>query len=111
MLVPWAKKQVPRSVVGQFETVGFCFQPQPRLMPLLQHVMHRPPARERLLSLSGSPLGRAASLALAHAASGLPRLSIACAQCQAQAVKRQGKKGRPSEDTHYPLSSKLESSE
>lgn len=71
-------------------------QPQPPLMPLLQQV-HRLPARGRLLFPSGSPLGRAVSLALAHVASGLPRLSIACAQCQALAVKRQDKKRRPSE--------------
>jgi hypothetical protein len=60
--------------------------------------MHRLPERGRLLSLSGSPLGRAVSLALAHAASGLDRFSIACAQCQALTVKQQGKKRKPSEE-------------
>ena len=35
------------------------------------------------------------SQALAHAATGLPCLSIACAQCQALAVKRQGKNEGP----------------
>jgi len=66
-------------------------------MPLLQPVMRRLPARGRLLSTSGSGLGRAASLALAHAASELPRLSIACARGQALAVKRRGKNRRPCE--------------
>ena len=65
-------------------------------MPLLQQVMHRLPARGRLLSPSGSPLGRAISRALAHAASGLARFSIACVLSVKQlAAKRQGKKKVP----------------
>ena len=75
----------------------FVFQSQPPLMPLLPQGMCRLPARGRLFSASASPLGRAASLALAHAASELPRLSIARAPGQALAVKRQGKKRRPFE--------------
>jgi hypothetical protein len=95
------KSRVPS--VGKWVTLKlsvFVFQPQPPLVPLLQQLMHLLPARGRLLSLSGSPLGRAAFPALAHAASGLDRFSIACAQCQALALKRQGKKRSPLEEDH-----------
>src|SRR5882724_5673000 len=60
-------------------------------MSLLLQLVHRLPSGGRLLSPSSSPPCRAAAQALAHAAAGLPRSSIACAQCQALAVKRQGK--------------------
>src|SRR5260370_35711171 len=82
------------GVVVQLETVGFCSPASAASNASASASKASASARGRLLSPSGSPLGRAASLALAHAASGLPRLSIACAQCQALVVKRQGKKNK-----------------